>query len=96
MKTLKDFQLVKLFLSSNGIEPTINMVTVRDPEWNDLVLLAREWEAEAEAAIAEEKAKLEAMTDQEKEEMEARAAADAKLEREKILYHSSGHRPERN
>jgi len=96
MKKLDDFRLIKTFLSSNGIQPDISLATMRDPEWTDLIILAREWEAEIEQAIAEEKAKVESMTDQEREDMEAQAALDAKTEREKVLFHSCGHRPEKN
>jgi cytochrome c oxidase assembly factor CtaG len=90
VKKLDDFRLVRNFLSAQGIEPTIAMVAVRDPEWLDLVILAHEWQEEADQAEAERKAKLDAMTPEEKDQMEAEAEEEARMEKEKILFHSCG------
>jgi hypothetical protein len=96
MKKLADFRLVREFLSAQGVEPTIAMVAVRDPEWLDLVILANEWKREIEEAAAEQEAKLAAMTPEEKDQALAEAEEEMRAEREKILFHSCGHRPERS
>jgi arsenate reductase-like glutaredoxin family protein len=95
VKKLDDFRLVREFLSSQGIEPTIAMVAVRDPEWLDLVILAQEWRREIEEIAEAKEAKIAAMTPEEKDQMEAEAAEEARLEQERILFHSCGHKPER-
>ena len=95
MKKLDDFSLVRQFLSAQGIEPTIAMVAVRDPEWIDLVMLAEEWKAEADEAEAERKAKEAAMTPEEKDQALAEMEEEARMEREKVLFHSCGRRVER-
>jgi arsenate reductase-like glutaredoxin family protein len=90
MKKLDDFRLVRNFLSAQGIEPTIAMVAVRDPEWLDLVILAQQWRQEIEEAAEEEKAKLDAMTPEEKDQALAEAEEEARMEREKVMFHSCG------
>ena len=96
MKKLDDFRLVKDFISSQGIEFTIACVAVDEKAWDDLVFLAREWKREIDEIVAEKEAKLAAMTPDEIEQMETEAEEEAKLEKERVLFHSSGHRPERS
>lgn len=90
MKKLDDFRLVRQFLSAQGIEPTIAMVAVRDPEWIDLVVLAEQWKQELDESAAEQEAKLAAMTPEEKDQELAEMEEEARFEREQVLYHSCG------
>ena len=90
MKNLKDFRVVREFLSAQGIEPTIAMVAVRDPEWHDLVILAQQWKQEIEEVVAEKEARLAAMTPNEREQAQQEAEEEARLERERVLFHSCG------
>ena len=96
MKKITVFRLVREFLSAQRIEPTIAMVAVRDPEWLDLVILAQEWKRELDEAAEEQEAKLKAMTPQEKDQALAEAEEEARMEREKVLFHSCGRRVERS
>ena len=90
MKKLEDFRLVKEFLSAQGIEPTLGMVAVRDPEWADLVILAQQWKQEIEEVVAEKEARLAAMTPDEREQAQQEAEEEARAAQKEVLFHSCG------
>ena len=90
MKKLEDFRLVKDFISSQGIEFTIACVAVDEKAWDDLVFLAREWKREIDEIVAEKEAKLAAMTPDERDQAQQEAEEEARMERERVLFHSCG------
>lgn len=96
MKTLEEFNRIKEFLGGQGITFSPAVVCVSEPEWKDLAYLAREWKLEQDAAEEERRAELDAMTDEEREQRERDAAEEAQRERDELLFHSCGHRPERS
>ena len=74
--TLTSFQKVASFLRSQGIEPTLDMLSLETKEWRKLLKLANEWEAQT---------KLHTQPEPTKEELEMERIQ----ENDKNLYHSS-------
>jgi len=93
MKTLADFERVREFLESQGIKPTIAMAGLDSGPWTDLVLLSREWQEKLEEEAERVKAEMEGLSEEEIGQRERDAAEEARLENERILYHSSGYEP---
>lgn len=74
---LASFQKVASFLRSQGIEPKLDMLSLETKEWNKLLKLANEWEAQA---------KMHTQPELTEEEMEADKIADDK----ETLFYSAG------
>lgn len=96
MKTLEEFQLIKEFLGGQGIKPTMAMVCTAGSEWQDLVYLAKSWKTQREEEIAAREAELEGLSEEELALIDKKAEDERRLEKERLLYHSSGYRPEKS
>jgi hypothetical protein len=94
MKTLEEYNLIKEFISAQGIQPTAAMLCVAEKEWNDLVYLAKAWERELESEEALEKQRLQALSEEELGMIERANKKQAQREAEKVLFHSCGSDPE--
>jgi hypothetical protein len=95
MKRLDDFRLVREFLGSEGIQPTVAMVGLDDSSWGDLVILASEWRDKLDAAAALKQKELDGLSEDEIAMRERAAEEERRLEDKRILFHSSGYRPEK-
>lgn len=95
MKTLEEFELVKEFLGGQGIQPTMAMVCASAPEWQDLVFLAKEWKSQVEEEIKRQEEELAGLSEEELALRDKEAREKALLENERVLFHSSGYRPEK-
>ena len=89
MKTLSDFNHIKDFLASQGIQPTLGMLCVSSSEWADLVGLAAEWHCDREVELAE----FEALSEDEQKQRLRDSETRRVQEQESLLFHSSGHVP---
>lgn len=92
MKSLEDFTLIREFLISQGIHPTVAMVAMEDKAWQDLAILAGEWKA-AEEERAEDRAYLDPAELEMRDKLEAE---ERRLEKELLMFHSCGHHPRRD
>jgi hypothetical protein len=95
VKTLEEFQLIKEFLGGQGIKPTMAMVCAAGPEWQDLVYLAKSWKSAREEEIARKEEELASLSEEELALRDREARDAARLEEERLLYHSAGYRPEK-
>ncbi len=95
MKTLEHYHLVRDFLGSQGLQPTVAMLAAPAPEWADLVFLAREWKTARDEAEEARQAELEGLSEEELGQRERDATEEAQREEQRILFHSSGFRPEK-
>jgi len=96
MKTLEDFDLIREFLGAQGIKPTMAMVCAGGPEWQDLVFLAREWKNAQDEAVKQQAEELANLSEDELALRDKQAREEALLENDRVLFHSSGHRPEKS
>lgn len=96
MKTLEEFLLIKEFLGGQGIKPTMAMVCATNEGWADLKYLAREWRDAREAEIARQQEEMEGLSEEELAFLDKKAEEERRLEQERLLYHSSGYRPEKS
>lgn len=94
MKELDDYNLIRDFLGSQGIQPTVAMLCVDNDKWYDLVGLARLWRQEADEYAAKQEATLADMTEDELRMMEKAKMEAQHKENEKTLFYSSGHKSE--
>jgi arsenate reductase-like glutaredoxin family protein len=94
MKTLEEFELVKEFLGGQGIQPTAAMICASGPEWQDLVVLAREWRNARDEEIRRKEEELAGLSEEELAQRDREALEAARKADEKLLYHSAGYRPE--
>ena len=95
MKTLEEFELVRDFLGGQGLKPTVAMVCASTSEWQDLVYLAKSWRTQQEEEAARLAEELEGLSEEELAMRERAAEEERQREAQKILFHSSGYRPEK-
>jgi len=94
MKTLDEYKLIREFISSQGIQPSIAMLCVPQNEWDDLKYLAQSWHREQDEMVAAAEARLEGLSEEELGQMDREAKEQAEREEQEILFYSSGHKPE--
>jgi len=96
MKTLDEFELVKDFLKAQGGDPDlVALVAIDNKQWIDVTILAREWRTGKDEEIAKA-AEIEAnLSEDELALRDKQAREEALLENDRVLFHSSGHRPEK-
>ena len=97
MKTLDEFELVKDFLKAQGGDPDlVALVAIDNKQWIDVTILAREWRTGKDEEIAKA-AEIEAnLSEDELALRDKQAREEALLENDRVLFHSSGHRPEKS
>lgn len=95
MKTLEEFDMIREFLGAQGIRPTAAMVCVDDAKWSDLKFLARSWKDAIEDAARQQEEELAGLSEEELELRAKQAREEALLENDRLLFHSSGYRPEK-
>jgi hypothetical protein len=95
VKTLEEFELVRDFLGGQGLKPTTAMICVSSPEWQDLVYLAKSWRTQQEEEVERMRAELDGLSEEELAMRERAAEDERRRENERVLFHSSGYRPEK-
>ena len=96
MKTLEEFELVKAFLESQGSKPNpVAMVALDDVAWRDVKYLANAWKTSRDEEIAKAAETEANLSEDELALRDKQAREEALLENDRVLFHSSGHRPER-
>ena len=90
MKTLEEFDLIREFLGAQGIKPTVAMICADSREWQDLVMLARDWRNSRDEAAKQQEEELANLSEDELALRDKEARERELVANDEIVYHSCG------